>query len=231
MSNDEGITNANIIVDLDAIMDTRLPTLYAMDPGRAISMTSDDSYQLRVKDSFGNISYDIFKVYYDNRNKNILKLATPTPALDLVKDYSIDSNNCAITQSIGDIPTLYLNIYPYDLNEEECGNLLTMLHHVLPARMNLETINMSNSEMTPKYVQEIASSILKYDMLEWLEYHNSIGNLTRYPMLGIACVGPTLANGDAATKDLSQLDFDKLRSALAPLANLVLVQTRVFSSK
>lgn len=228
MRNEDSV-NANILIDMDSLLDTRLPVLYALDKNTAIDVLKDEKYQKRVKDVFGNIAYNIFSSYYRNRTKDILKLATPTPFINVLMEYCVQAYNSVATEVTDSLPKLYINTYPYDLNNEEKGNLLMLLVKLLPVRINIDIIYMSNSELTPKFVANNVSIFIKYDMLEWLEYHNSIGELAKCPLLSTACIAPLLANGNKLSTELKQKDFDDLRAIFGPLTNLVMLQTRLFS--
>ena len=76
-----------IFVDIDSIMDTRLTVLHSIDEDIASKQIKSGAYFTRLKDEFDYITYDMFKYIYKNRNKQHLRLATPTPMLDLIKEY------------------------------------------------------------------------------------------------------------------------------------------------
>jgi len=230
MAGDEKPMNANIIVDLDVILDTRLPVVYAISKSIAENILINDMYRKRVKDVFGTIPYSVFKSFYNRRDKPILELATPTPMFELVIDYCIEAYGSAVATSTKIVPTLYLNTYPYDLNRVEQTNLIKLLDSMIPVDFNIEMLYLDTTDLTPKLVLSTASTVIKYDMVTWLEYHSAKGNLSNCPLIEVSCIGPMIANGTKPTKELTQDDFDGLRATLGPFTNLVLLQSRMFSS-
>jgi len=168
--------------------------------------------------------------FYSNRSKTVLELATPTPMMDILVDYIEEAHQSLAAKANNEIPTVILNTYPYDLCESEQINLIELLCGLLTKRANVEVVRLSNQELTPKYVLENVSTLIKYDTLDWLEYHNSIGELPKCPLIDVTCVAPLISNGTKSTKELRQEDFETLRATLAHMANLVLLQSRIFST-
>jgi len=229
MIEDNRETDASILVDLDSILDTRLPVVYALHKPTAEAIIKSGYYKRRAKDTFGNIAYSIFRDYYNIRNENILKLAAPTPMLELIKEYCIEANTTSLIENLGATPRLIVNVYPYDLLDSEKKALLKLFHSEMPAQMDIDIIYKNIDEMDPKYILSMATTFIYYDMLEWLEYHTSVGNITDGSLLGISCIAPMLANGEVPTKELTQDHFDNLRAMFGPFTNLVILQPRMFS--
>ena len=74
----------NILIDLDSILDVRLAILYSLLPKSIDSVTK--KYVERKTDLFAPVPYNLFKVYYDRRNKNILNYGIPTNILKIVEE-------------------------------------------------------------------------------------------------------------------------------------------------
>jgi len=220
----------NVMVDLDCLLDTRLPVLYYLAPDVAKTMLKDDSYRKRVIDRFGNIPDKLFRAYYRERSKNVLGLATPTPMVDLVIDYCQEAYYSATSASLNKIPTLYINTYPYNLNEEESMNILELIYKLLPVNVNVDMVCMSHAELTPTFVDANVATIIKYDALEWLEYQSAIGNLAKMPLLRNCVIAPLLASANTPSASITQEAFEEVRSAFGPITNLVFIQSRIFSS-
>jgi len=230
MNNENTGTEAGILVDLDSLLDTRLPVVYALHEPTAIKIVKSGYYNKRVKDVFGNIPYSVFRDYYALRNKNILKLATPTPMIELIKEYCIEANTTMLVDNLGAIPKLTVNTYPYELEESEEDALLKLFYSELPAHMDVDIVHKNMDELSPKYVMSVCSTYINYDMLLWLEYHTGVGNITDGSLLGVSCISPMLANGDKPTKELKQDDFDSLRAMFGPFTTLIMMQVRLFST-
>lgn len=221
--------NDNVYIDLDCILDTRLPVLYALSEDIAKESLRSGYYHKRVSDNFGIIPNGLFYHYYDKRTKYVLALATPTPMFELLLELTEEAATSIVTDSIETIPTLYVNTYPYELNEEEAVTILKLLYTVIPVQMNFDLICKSLTELTPEWVDANANTVIKYDIVKWLELHSSLGNLSTCPLLRGACIGPLIATGNIPVSEITQESFEETRSTLGPMCNLVFMQSRLFS--
>jgi len=155
----------NIYVDLDAILDTRLGTLYFLDKGLYDYYKGDgkDFYINRLIDEFEYIPNNVFKYYYNLRNGETLKHSPLTPLLDvltisvedmIVKRLTADKN---IKKLVIDV-----NIYPYVLKDETIENLKKIITAKIGNEFTIvNMINVSYSKLTTR-----TRSLTELDMVE-----------------------------------------------------------------
>jgi len=162
----------NIYVDLDAILDTRLGTLYFLDKGLYDYYKEDgrDFYVNRLIDEFEYIPNKVFKYYYNLRNSETLKHSPLTPLLDvlmisiedmIVKRLTADKN---IKKLVIDV-----NIYPYVLKDE----VIEKLKNIITAKIGNEftivnIINVPYSKLTTKDCEQYGIMVM-YDAYKWLD--------------------------------------------------------------
>ena len=222
--------NENILVDLDCLLDTRLPVLRYLDDDLGIQMLKDGSYRKRVIDRFGNIPDKVFRSYYQARSKNVLGLATPTPMVDMVLDYCEEAYYSATCASLNHIPTLQINTYPYQLNEAESLNVLELMYNLLPVNIDIDMVYMDFNDLSCEYVDNNLGTVIKYDAVEWLEYQSALGNLSKTTLLRSSVIAPLIAGINTPSKNITQDAFEEARNTFGPVTNLVFIQSRLYSS-
>lgn len=201
MSDKKDVINA--YTTLDTILDTRLPVLTVMAPKVAQKVVNNMYYYSRIMDEFDIIPYNMFKPIYESRSKAILKVATPTYILESIRDYINESIHTSKERGSYDEMILYVNSYPYKLNEVEVTNLTIGLTNMFP-NVIVEIINKSPLELTPKWIDTNIAVMFDYNGLEWIELHNSLGNLIKDPVIEVAMFVPTLINRYIDTTDFNK---------------------------
>lgn len=208
INNDELDSIIHVLVDLDSIMDTRLPVLYAIDENLAERVVKNNTYFKRYKDEFEYVTVDMFKPLYNDRTKNVLSLATPTAMLDTISDYCSE----AILQNKktgGDGKLIvYVNIYPYDLSVDEFDNLASGIRYMI-GDVDVSIVSMSKEELTPKWVDDNLAMLVLYQGLDWLEYHTAMLNLIKNPINNVALMVPATVIGNVKLKTTKANDIIK----------------------
>jgi hypothetical protein len=185
----------HVLVDLDSIMDTRLPILYSIDENLAERTIKSGNYFKRYKDEFEYVTLDIFKPLYKDRTKNVLSLATPTAMLDTISDYCSEAIlQNKVTGGDGKL-IIYLNIYPYNLSHSEYDNLAKGLMYMI-GDVEVKVVSMDKEELTPKWVDDNLAMLVLYDGLEWLEYHTAMLNIIKNPINNVALMVPATVIGN-----------------------------------
>lgn len=222
---EEEVSNYNVLIDVDTLFDTRLPILYGLSEDTMTDYISSDKYFNRVKDEFGDIPSSVFKGYYDNRDKRVLLASQPTEMFNLLTEY-IGSTILAMT-SIGDARqlTVYLNVYPYELVGDEVETITTLIDD---DRIILQPVYLSNEDITPKWVDENVGVIIKYDSLNWVDYHMSFGTLPKTPLMDVILMGPHMFTGDVSSKDVKQEVFNQMLESINTLIGFSFIKTSYY---
>lgn len=229
MDKDKKITH-DIFVDLDAIMDTRLPILYAIDETTAINGIQTNMYYKRLKDVFGVISYDIFTALYNNRDKGTLLASNPSYLFDFLLTMIVEIKTMKLSLGEEKSLNIYLNIYPYELSIDEQNNLIIAIENMV-SDITVIPVRMDNSEIGPLWISSRVGTIIKYDGLKWLEYHTAMGNLYKASMPDVTLIVPALASGNIKLKDISQDTFNTLMVTTSTIIDLKMLPVKQFCLK
>ncbi len=158
----------NVYTDLDSLLDTRHALLYCLDPVLSKKVIDNLHYRNRKRDSFENLSMDIFRTLYRNRKKELLELTKPTHISGLISKYIIAELNDISNDGIFKV---YVNTQPYELTDEEVSELLEVLCRMFPEFIGIEIVNMSYNELDPNWIKDNdIKAIFLYEAMAWLEY-------------------------------------------------------------
>ncbi len=157
----------SLLVDLDAILDTRLPLLLEKFP-------DDQDYIIvnyfgRATNAIENLfTFKEFNEWYLNRDKHLLINARMTSVLFIVKDF-VNNVLSAMHSNISHaIPHIFLNIYPYDLNNNELKFIIKgILAHIRP-EVNIDVISIDNTKLKPSYLNNTIWGMIKFDFYNWI---------------------------------------------------------------
>lgn len=223
---------ADVYVDLDSIVDTRLPLLYFLDEELAAKFVIENKYNNRHIDEFEYVTSDIFKSFYRDRNKSLLALATPTNIMSLIKSYYIETvTNNRILGGDGKI-TIYLNIYPYELTYDEIVMLEIGLKEAV-GDIIVKVVKMGPEELTPNWIIERIHLMIMYSGMEWIEYHVSNLNLIKEPLTLTKLLVPALILGkSSALKDMGDIQefLEDMENRLNTLVGLKILPVNDFCS-
>jgi hypothetical protein len=191
----------DIYTDLDSLLDTRLTTVFDKDAMLAKEILSNGSYPSRDIDKFGWMDRDTFNYFYSKRDKLCIKYSDQTNIQYLIDEYITYNSHKP------DVPTpikLYVNKFPYNINDEESETLRAGLSDMFPA-VEVKLLNMSNSELKPQFISNNIGVMFKYDGLTWLEYHVVTGSVFDSSIVDTTLYVPELK--------LNSVIFDKKDSA------------------
>lgn len=166
-----------ILVDLDAILDTRLATMSKIDVEAAIKAVADDRYRNRLRDDWdiiteGRVSKERFKEEYARRDVETLKRAMMTPMVKLVAGMTKAIQWRAAAQVDVRSITLLINTWPYvDLNKEQLEMYVACMSMYCAASTQIRTVCLSLEDLTPKRLDKTTDIWVTYAYDEWLTLH------------------------------------------------------------
>jgi hypothetical protein len=154
----------SILVDIDALFDTRFSTLYMFNKEAAHDQAR--SYMTRTYDGMSFLDGLKFWDMYQKRDKRNLKLASLTQVLNLAVSQLTRKGEFLDRVETGYVPSLTINYYPYDLSPEEVDRFLVLFSYVTEGRVKLEMVNWSPDEVVPSLVKSRFGMFITY---EWWE--------------------------------------------------------------
>lgn len=194
-----------ILVWLDALLDTRIATVSQLDQQAAVKLLTDDRYESREVDDFEaicGISKAQFQEAYAKRDVETLKVSRITGVpiyLDkLVRQLEKDANR---TPHIDDIK-IDINIWPYQLDQDEQDLLITMVMHYVGVETLARCVNYAPEEVTPSLLRRDYTVHVIYSFAEWFEKQAEAFQVVKTPALAV--VAPALyKEGIPKTEDLT----------------------------
>lgn len=166
--NELPIPKEGILVNLDAILDTRLGVLSSFGDDETIAVL-ESNYFKRETDSFKGISDSDFKERYKNRDKTTLLNSIACKSLNMLRELARNTARQAISSPFHAGTKIFLNTYPYVLTEEENNVLITAVVHSTNSMVDVEVVNMSDDKITPAFIKENISVAFFYEYGNWLD--------------------------------------------------------------
>ena len=232
----ENAAKAGLLVTLDALFDTRLATLDALDPLLAAHALKNN-YLDREEDNFKYCPLELFKEVYAKRDAVILGKSRMTQIKDIVIEFMNDGIKQLKSQKTNSRVNVYINVWPYKISKDAAGELLRPFYDAVNGQANIHLVNMSFQELTPEVCKNNFSYIITYDYIEWLLFLGQTGEIQNNPMREVTVIAPRLyLSGKPTDINLE----DELRSKMephqcaefffAPYVNIEFYITRLFSA-
>ena len=204
------IPQVGFFADLDVVMDSRLATLWTFGP-EVVENILCNGYLERPLDKFIEVDESEYKRRYESRgtNSEIFKNLQCTPIVNMIREFIVTIRN---KNNIGaDVinPKIYINIYPYKLSDNNQNMLLEIWKTLTNNETDIDIVDMSNDDITPKFVYERLGSLVKYDAYAWLEHHCANGNFAKRICPDIALFAPAIFEDTPSQIALKKLQDSK----------------------
>lgn len=194
----------NILIELDALLDTRLTTLHGISES-CIDNNFYKRYVDRPNDYFPCLkNKEEFFEKYKNRDKNVLKNSFRTQLheylRDIIHEASFNKNLGVMDQTV----SITINTYPYDLSDQEKVFLAHVINRLIRHAGDVRFCTMTLEELTPSFLRENFNLIFYYDFLDWLDIHSSNGNLNKKACPNVVVHIPLLLRNDVTDQDIRE---------------------------
>lgn len=221
----------NIYTELDCLVDTRFTTAIKLDPIGLARDLESNRYFTRLTNSIGDIPIDIFNYVYRYRNKNILKVSSPTLLPNFILEYFKEESAVPDSREIRTKNRIFINCYPYDLDNKEKYYLSCMLASKFPLS-EIILVYYSNEKLTPSWIlnREI-DLIIKYDGLKWVDYHILMGNFISSPLNLVTLIVPKIIDNSDSIKLGENIDnkFNIIRDMLMMFIDITFSPVSIFN--
>lgn len=233
---DEHVQLSSLYVELDAILDTRLATLYSkFGPEHAVKAL-EHKYFTRIVDLFPNVEWSEFQTAYKARDKSVLMQAIKTPISGILMDFMRNTLNTTMSTPVKLIPHIVVNIYPYILDEDEQALLKSVIEDMVLHRLDVSLVRMSHDELTPDFVNTYISAMVMYEPQVWLEAQSLNENFKRSACPDVLVFAPMMFKKYPLTDADKQMlrnynnnPFDKIAKVIEPFCKMVFLPVRFFS--
>ena len=234
------ITHA-VMVDLDAIIDTRIGTVSMLDPTLACVLVEGE-YAKRTHDFFKTMSTvftaEEYEKAYAERNRNALEQSTETGILDFIGDMILSQMGEQTSPIDEQMYRIFLNTAPYNLTEAEKAELTTLLQVRIPMAHQVSIVTIPRHFLTPGYFRSNKiGTYVTYEATDWLKAFHA--ELEKAPMCSFHLVGPELTEtavdvstlNDEAMEAYSNVGpFRAFELAAMPYLSVRLIPAKAFST-
>lgn len=225
------INKTGFYLDLDTLLDTRLSTV--------LSLTNTDEQKFKIirdwptreVDSFSHCSYLEFNEEFKKRNKTVLLKSSVTNASDMISEFVKETLTSNTSEPQKSKPAIYLNTYPYNLDENEHAVLLAVLRRITADISDIAFISKAPNELTPTWFKSKVAIALYYNPFEWLEIHAASGSLKERACPEVTMYSPKLYHRERLQVEDDTDVFAQSLLYIKPFVNLNFVKPSVFSSK
>lgn len=200
-----GDQKQHLLVELDALQDTRLGTIALLDPEAACRLVLDERYYKRTTDDFSSmcdITRERFREAYLKRDVETLKHSRLTTAIGLVRAACTAlENRIHDTPYVEDI-SIDINMWPYKLSSTEAEEIATAvgIHVGLPEVIH--AVNIPMVELTPVFCRASYTGMIMYHLNDWLGLQAELFKQMQLPRVTV--VAPELFHD----KELQPSDYD-----------------------
>ncbi|MND22191.1 hypothetical protein D3C87_1421520 [compost metagenome] len=166
------MSDQHILVDLDACLDTRLPSLSLCNPEAAVKMMIP-AYWERLSDDFekyteGMVTNVEYQSQWRNRDRTVLRGALATNFnLLLTHIFSELANQSVNTPLVSDLK-LTINFWPYELTDEETEAYLTNISVFVNHQAKLYKAWLPPEMITPDLLDAEYAAYATYDYNHWM---------------------------------------------------------------
>jgi hypothetical protein len=223
------IDHSSIFIELDALLDTRISVLASMGDD-VLKAALLSGYHDRDIDRFLTIDNELFSKLYADRDKTILKDSIVTPMSVLLKEFAEETLDMVSNSPHHYKPKVILNIYPYDLNEEDVNELISTIVQLTYKLCDVEAVNMPYEMITPMYVKSTLSVMVLYEYYKWLEVHSLNSLLKKTTCPEVTLLGPRIYFKPKDHHVNTTIDpFEAMELLAAPLIGLKLIPIENYS--
>jgi hypothetical protein len=223
-----------ILIELDALLDTRLGTLrHRMGVEYAQQILTPD-YLVREIDAFEGIDSASFKQMYAARNEETLQCSSITGLVTRLKDLTTFLSELAIVSPEFTGIAVAVNVWPYRLSQAVLRDIGKSVSVWTGGHVPVELVNIAPQDLTPNYVKSNLAMLFMYDYGSWMETQSAAFHETLIPEIHL--IAPAMYfNEKPDTNELKDIvrqaahPFQATMMLVTPMVGLELVDARWFS--
>lgn len=176
-----------VYIDLDSLLDTRLGTIAKYDKDIAISNLDNNDYYTRTTEDFIGIDKSIFDELYKNRDIDTLKESTITNIVFIIREFTLGLIKLVADHPIYDRIKVYVNTYPYILNNDENNDLIEIIRGYTFDTCDVSVIHKSFKELDCMWVYLNVQHMFIYHYNDWLNERGKELSHRGLPELSVYC--------------------------------------------
>lgn len=173
---------SKLYVDIESILDIRQAILSKlMNLEDLTNYVNSNDYNFRKNDIFP-IDMNTYNNFNNKKEIDLLSRSTITYIVNTLRTklMNLEKRNTYYGES--KVPEILLNIYPFNLNEEQVKIIQNLLFIKLDSKCMINIINKPISEITPYFIKSLdIITCYIYNFSEWLDKHTDALSVTKLP--------------------------------------------------
>lgn len=168
MANEPNI--ARILIQLDALLDTRFGTLALMNPegGEALIKAGYHSRQVDIFDGYDTKQY---RELYAKRDKTTLMHSLPTKMMLLLRQMVDALDEQTIVRPYHTGVEVVVNCYPYELEEEDKVTIAETVSFWTKDLAPVKVVTLADKDLSPQFCKDQFGVMIFYDFADWFKMH------------------------------------------------------------
>lgn len=199
-----------ILVELDALLDTRVGTLDLIDESYSIAAVKNPQYYKRLSDDFSKIcgiDNCIYQAKYDARDIETLQHSMLSGAIFKLCDICVELERQRLKTPYTKSVEVVINLWPYRLDEETAFEIENAVSCHLPPDVKVSSIFTPLNELTPSLIKARFTGAIFYNFREWAKTNYVLLNDT--PIAGVTVLAPKLQFGRDTPFTAEELQIPK----------------------
>lgn len=184
-----------IYVDLDALLDTRMSTLFLVHED-LVGAALNTNYTKRLQDNFEHLHPELdlkkFRALYDGRDNEVLHNAAYTKILLVIREAVQKLFHQKLETPYVTDMFICVNTFPFTLNAAEEEAVAKALLHYTNDAAEIRFIRMDNATLVPTYCLQNFSLMIKYDYEQWFDHHAQTNAIKYCPLATVKFLVPEL---------------------------------------
>jgi len=199
-----------IYTELDTLLDTHLAILGQLNQDVATKVLESGEHHTRLEDGYPDVPREVMVENYAQRNEFTLTQSMMTNIFVVIRHmFKTILNEEMMTPFHGKLK-LVVNIHPYsNLTEEERTFLKGAIQHNVGGVAEIELVDMTVEELTPKHCKANYRFMVLYDWGNWMRVQTPAFHQTFMPE--VAVVAPALYQAGLPTVDERTECFQELK--------------------
>lgn len=160
--------HTTLLVDLDALLDTRFSLLSTTFPDRIEDLMS--FYFSRKTNDFRDIiGYKDFNELYRKRDRSVLSNAVMSKSMLMLQDFVADCLENMVHMGLDIPPKILLNIFPYQLDQKEIKEIVVSILFHVGTKVDIEVVFYDPKLITPSFLARDIWGYMTFDYYNWLD--------------------------------------------------------------
>lgn len=226
-----------LYVDLDSLFDTRFAILEEISPRLAIDNLLN-GWQTRQSDEPIGLPLEDFQELYNRRTSETLAKASQTEVIELMRHWVVDVIKQAETVTKRTLIRIFINIYPYQLDQNQAKMLGEQIKAFFPPDIHFTMLNVDPLKITTSTVKKYFSGMFMYDYHLWKEHQAKVNGFSDIKLPETALYTPAIYHGKKPTESElrsfieNKVDvFKEWEMYVSPLIGIEFIPVQAFSTQ